>query len=251
MRKKILILIVVLVALFATNVNGQVQRGFWDWGPTVEISSNPMYAYLGGCIEMMIPRFGHAGSFGRASGTEKFILNRRVQTPFGEVRNKPWWDWVPRNFAVGFRGGYTPMTSVMGFEVALKYERQNWRLKMPGAEDYVNYSKQMLTPEASLNFSIGSMTSSFRLCLEPGVRYNLALSAKGDYNDKDYVNNGMTGLFGIGCNFLNTFKILIRYERDFFDFFNEDFVAPDGSKPYTGFSSSNSALMITLRANAR
>jgi len=255
MRKKVLILIVVFVAVLVSNVNAQVKRGQWYLRPTIEVPNNMLYGFfgclIGGLGEAGLTRaFTGEGNFEMSAFPYKMMLSRRVKTPYGDVRNKPWWGWVPRNFTATLHGGYAPMVSPFGFDLAFGYERQNWRLKMPGADDYKNYSKQMLIPEASLRFSFGSRESSWRFCFEPGLRYNLALSAKGDYNDKDYVNNGVTCLFGVGFYSPNGNKqLIVRYEQDCFDFFNEDFTAPDGSKPYKGFSTSNSAIMITWRTH--
>jgi len=257
MRKKVLILIVVFAAVLVSNANGQkVTRGQWYLRPTVEVPNNALYGLIG-ALSGMLGEAGLTCAFTDVDSYQvqalfyKAIVCRRVNTPFGDVRNEPWWDWKPRNIAAGLHWGYRPMVSPIGFDLAFGYERQNWRLKMPGADDYTNYSKQMLTPEVSLRFSFGSMESSRRFCFEPGMRYNLALSAKGDYNDKEYVNNGVTGLFGIGYyksigDGSGTW-LIVRYEHDFFDFFNEDFTAPDGTKPYKGFSTNNCAIMITLK----
>lgn len=104
----------------------------------------------------------------------------------------------------------------------------------------------MLVPTVLIKTRIGDFaTNKLNVIIEAGAKYNYVLSARGDYDDVKSLNNGFTGVFGVGIiNSFSHFTIQLRYEHDFFDYFNKDF-SPNGTlKPYEGYSSKHGTLNL-------
>ena len=154
-----------------------------------------------------------------------------------------YWDWSFKNLALGYAFGYTSFEAPLGFIAELNYEKQTWNAKLPLNSDYVDFTRHSFAPEACLRLHLGGDIKEFiSVLIESGIRYNLAFGANGDYKNKDCLNSGITGIFGIGYIYLSLFSFSIRYEHDFFDFFNQDFAAPDGTCPYKDFTTKHGAL---------
>ena len=250
--KKCILLLFVLFFVLPTNIKAQtIQRAGWYLAPVVT-TTNPVYSLGFNVVRSMFQEEDILGSSPKDYMSPYFPrfrtmyrIGQKIKTPDGNAEIK-WWDWKLQNFSLGYCVGYFPYNFPVGFIAEFDYERQNWNAKLPGKDDYVNYSKQMIMPVVCARIILHMPTAS--LFLEPGIKFNKTLSAKGDYDTKDYVNDGITGIFALGtCNKSRHIEFLIRYERDFFDFFNQDFTAPDGTKPYKDFETSMGAISITMR----
>ncbi|MBQ3619404.1 MAG: hypothetical protein II939_14755 [Bacteroidales bacterium] len=252
MKRRIIFLMAVM-AMFVLPQSTKAQilsRGGWELHPNISFT-NPVY---GLSTSMLYAGYTSDAANGYSTVGYRFIpayqqkyrLQQKIETPDGSAKVK-WWDWQLRSFSVGYTFGYLSFTNPFGFVVELNYEKQNWNAKLPKNDDYINFAKTMFAPELCLRLRLGSREGNVNFILEPGAKYNYALNAHGEYNGNDHVNNGVTGIFGIG--YYNKVAHLIgsiRYEKDFFDYFNQDFVAPDGSKPYNGFKTKHGLLNISL-----
>lgn len=252
---KIILNLALVFALMVSVAEAQtIRRGGWDINPVFSAQNGSgLYTAIAGNLLIVTPIESAIEGSGEIWPVRlapcfqtKFRLAQKIKTPDGDASVK-WWDWGMRSFSAGYIVGYTSYTSPFGFAVEVDYEKQNWKAKLPGREDFENYCKQMVTPTGYLRFRIGSKEADFNVLLEPGVKYNYAFKARGDYNDKDYVNNGLTGIAGLGF-YIKSMHLMwrIRYERDLFDFFNEDFVAPDGTTPYKGYTTTHSLLVCSM-----
>lgn len=247
--KKILLVTFLLFLLHGT-AKGQISRGQWSYGPVItttnnfygNIAENLLWSGIAAgelydewhFLRGIIPRF-------RA----KFDILKDIDTPVGDGKVR-WWDFGLRNYTIGYHLGYLPSVSSVGFEIQVDYEKQNWRVKFPDQESFKNYEKRMVVPTVLLKGRFGDFTmNDFNIIVEAGAKYNHVLKAKGDYTDVKSLNNGFTGVLGIGL--LNTGlhgAIQLRYEHDFYDYFNKDF-SPDGfTKPYEGVSSKHGSLNL-------
>ena len=228
----------------------QLLRSGWEIHPTISLT-NSLYNLSTGSfyklyVDDAVDGNSTVGYRFIPAFQQKWRLSQKIETPLGKAKVK-YFDWGLRSFSLGYAFGFQSFTGPLGFVMELNYEKQNWKAKLPTNDDYINFSKQMFAPEVCLRFRLGARESLLNFVLEPGVKYNHAFKAYGEYNDKNYVNNGVTGIFGLGY-YRKDYHIIgtIRYERDFFDYFNQDFVAPDGSKPYQDFTTKHGLLNICL-----
>lgn len=246
--------LIVLFSLFLMQgaVKAQVRRGLWEYGPVITTTNNGygwgaenLKAFAFALAEEGGVMFWNKNRWWIPSFRARFDVLKDIDTPAGDVDVK-WADWGLRNFSVGYHFGYLSYISPIGFDVQVDYEKQNWRSKFPGQDDYANYEKQMLVPTVLIKTQIGDFaTNKLNVIIEAGAKYNYVLSARGDYDDVKSLNNGFTGVFGVGIiNSFSHFTIQLRYEHDFFDYFNKDF-SPNGTlKPYEGYSSKHGTLNL-------
>lgn len=242
-----------LLLLFYNNVaKAQVTRGLWEYGPVVTTNNNA-YGWVAenlktyGFASASAVNFWNKNRWWIPSFRSRFDVVKDIDTPNGDVKVK-WADWGMKNYSLGYHFGYLSYVSPIGFDVQVDYERQNWKSKFPDMDEYKNFEKQMVVPTVLLKTRFGDFTrNTFNVILEAGAKYNHVLSAKGDYDDTKSLNNGVTGVFGVGVlNSLSHFAIQLRYEHDFYDYFNKDFT-PDGIiKPYENVTSKHSSLNLYM-----
>lgn len=252
MRKSITLLLFLL--LFTGVVKAQISRGEWSYGPVITTTNN----FYGNLAQTLI--FGNIPFL--ASDSEAFMLNNRwwipsswnkytimqkVETPMGKMSAK-WWDWKLKNYSVGYHIGYMPKSFPVGFDFQVDYERKGMELKLSGANNYTSYSKQMVTPTMLLKIRLGDYASNrLNPIVEMGGSYDYAFSCKGDFTDINSINNGFSGIIGIG--FVNTethLSVILRYEHDFYDYFNQKFT-PDGTLcPYKDCKTAFSCLSVAF-----
>lgn len=247
--KKIHLLLLSLFLLQGMAL-AQIKRNLWDYGPVITTTNNA-YGWVAENVK--------AYAFAKSGGIEfwnsnrwwiptlrsRFDVVKDIDTPSGDVKVR-WADWGLRNYSVGYHFGYLPYVSPIGFDVQVDYERQSWRSKFPGTDGYKDYSKQMIVPTALLRARIGNYTNNrFNLLLEAGAKYNYVVKAKGEYDDVKSLKNGVTGVWGIGLiNTYSHFTMQLRYEHDFFDYFDKGF-SPDGIlRPYEGVTSKHGVLNL-------
>lgn len=249
--KKILL---VLISLFISQeiVKAQITRGQWEYRPVITTTNNGYgwfaenlkWAGIGAAdlgdvwytLRGIIPTF-----------RSRFDVLKDIDTPNGDVKVR-WWDFGLRNYALGYHVAYMPSVSPIGFDFQLDYEKQNWRAKFPGRDSYENYEKRMIVPTLLLKGRFGDYVSNnYNIIVEAGAKYNHVLKAKGEFNDKKSLNNGFTGIIGLGV-MMTTFNssIQIRYEHDFFNYFNKDYTIDRNIKPYEKVTSKHGSLNIYI-----
>lgn len=233
-------------------IKAQVKRGLWEYGPVMTTVNNP-YGWVAENLKAF--GFSSAGEGGIEfwnnnrwwipSFRSRFGVPQSIESPAGTVKQK-YANWGFRNYAVGYHFGYISYVSHIGFDVQVDYERQTWRAKFPGETQYTNYSKQMVVPTVLLKTRLGDFVNDkYNFIAEAGVKYNYAFDAKGGYSDTKSINDGFTGVWGIGIiNSYTHFTMQLRYEYDFFNYFNEDF-SPDGATmPYDGVKTKHGVLNL-------
>lgn len=249
--KKILLILCSLF-LLQEAAKAQIRRGLWEYGPVVTTTNN---AYGWAIENLKVQAFAHGKEKGITflnnnrwwipSFRARFDVMKDIDTPNGDVKVK-WGDWGLRSYSVGYHVGYLSYVSPIGFDLQVDYERQNWESRFPGQADYKNYEKQMVVPTLLLKTRIGDFTrNTLNVLVEAGAKYNYVVGAKGDYDKVESLNNGMTGVIGLGIiNSFTHFTLQLRYEHDFFDYFDQGF-SPDGVlKPYEGVTSRHGTLNL-------
>ena len=116
-----------------------------------------------------------------------------------------------------------------------------------GGHEKIYFNRQTINPEIMLRLRLGNYIShTYNPLVEIGGSYNFAFACKGLSKNAKSVNDGFRGAIGIGMgNTEKHFSITIRYEYDFYNWFNEKW-SPDGGKthPYEGFKSKIGSLMF-------
>lgn len=259
--KKILFLFLLLISL-PSFARGPLQRGRFMCGPNVEFTDNPYAAVINfgsGLVTSGVDALTGSSWISRylipsTAGT-RFLVNRDIVTPAGEAEVK-WWDWKLRNHVIGYAFEFQPTISHLGFQFELDYERQSRTAKLPGMEDFMEFSKKMITPGLSIQYQLFDFIDrSWSLNLVVGTKYNYVFKCSGLSEDVNSINNGFTGSVGLGVSFLPTdldldsefdatslskttyFQFRINYNRDLFNYFNPEFVDDAGMRPYEGWTS--------------
>ena len=243
-------LLIIALLLMHSAAKAQISRGLWEYGPVITTTNNGY-----GWVAENLKVYGLACANGMGFANEnrwwiptfrsRFDVVKDIDTPEGDVKVK-WADWGLKNYSIGYHLGYMSYVAPIGFDVQVDYERQTWRAKFPGKDSYTNYRKQMIVPTVLLKTRFGDFAKhTFNVVAEAGAKYNCVIGAKGDYDKTKSLNNGVTGVVGLGViNTVTHFSLQVRYEHDFFDYFNEDF-SPDGStKPYEGVTSKHGAINL-------
>lgn len=244
----------VLFSLFLMQgtVKAQLTRGLWEYGPVVTTTNNGY-----GWFAENAKAYGLVSSGERTiafwnrnrwwipSFRARFDIVKDIDTPAGDVKVK-WWDFGLRNYSIGYHVGYLSYVRPIGFDIQVDYEKQNWRSKFPGQDNYMNYEKKMIVPTILLKTRLGDYTqNTFNVIVEVGAKYNYAFDVKGDYDDIESVKNGFTGVFGVGMiNSYSHFTLQLRYEHDFFDYFDKDFSPYGTFKPYDGVTSKHGTVNL-------
>lgn len=217
------------------------QETLWEFHPVITVS-NPFY----GCVAMP---FATAYSFMHRHPLVPIVrmaipTKETISTPKGEAQINTM-DWKFKNFAIGYTVGCMPdpEETPLGFQFTINYERQNWEAMLPGYSRYIDFTRQSIAPELNLRLTLGNFYIGF--IGEAGGRYNIALKATGEYIDKKTVNEGFTVFYGVGFNLFGC-VVSVRFEKDCFDYFNQNYIAPNRLKPYKDFTTKHHCLSINI-----
>jgi hypothetical protein len=213
------------------------------------------------------------------SGVTMWNLPLKMSGPDGDIEvshrklNLKFWK---DNYKFDYGDFYAGMTmiyvnplSVIGGFAFLDYKNKGFDMKYPGEEDYRRHYAQAIAPALGLRVRTGRLTG-FHWVVEAGAAYNYNFKYNGSYDNKlDVINNGFTGIYGIGFEFISGrrndrrysssttsyqyaskesyFSMTLQYQKDHYNFFNESF-SPDGGtmKPYQGFRSNIGYLCLTI-----
>ena len=252
MTKKIVTCVLLLLLVLGVQESkAQLGRSDWYCGPVFQ-TDNFIYNGIGTLmVQMPVASFDGAEEF--------FVKNQwwipqfryranvvqKMEFDSGEasIRPRAWGfsriDWVMRNFSIGYKVGFTSRIFPLGFEFAADYVQDGYKVKMPWSEEKHSMIKRMISTTALAKIRLLSYEMNWiNPILEIGGAYNYALHYHdGFVNDKDAVNNGFTGIIGIG--FINTGSHVswsLRYEHSFYDFHNEDY-EHNGVKIFSGSKS--------------
>lgn len=224
------ILILSIVFLLVSNSFAQA----FHFTSVISITNSPIGFVL-------TPVNEYVGTFSFLTIIPKLTIRQQIFTPLGEVPVK-FWDWSFRNFSAGFKTYFT--VSHFTLSTTLSYEKQGWKAYLLRNRTYVNFKRQSFSPEVCLTFYAGNSDVIF--LWETGVRRNFTFAGDGEYRDRKCYNDGVTGIYGVGVSFSYIINFTIRYEHDYFDYFNQDFTAPNGTKPYQDFTTKHGLLSFNF-----
>lgn len=265
--KRVLLLVVLLAMCFHSFAAGPLQRGRVTFGPKVEFTDNLYGAvanYGTGLLSAGVTALTGSPWVSKllipSSAGTRLLVNRDIVTPAGAAQVR-WWDWKLRNHVFGYEFEFQPTVSHLGYGFELDYERQSRMAKLPGADDFMEFSKMMVTPGVTLQYQFSDLIEhSWTVNLVVGAKYNYAFKCSGLSDEVKSVNNGFTGTIGLGVSFLPSnvdidtgyefsyYQIRVMYSRDMFIYFNPEYVNAAGVKPYEGWTSKYGYLTFQVTA---
>ena len=155
------------------------------------------------------------------------------------------------NFGYGLTFGYQPKFSILGVFVNGGYKFRQFRMQPDRTlETTEKYKLNTWTAGATLRITplIGLYREDgWSPIIEVGTKYNKVFSCKAPFeNDKDQFGSGFSTTFGAGVRF-ESISIAAAYEMANYDYFNRDFVAKDGTKPYSDIKSKNHTITLKMQ----
>lgn len=255
--KKKFFLVFIFSFLSASSGYAQIGRSDWSYGPVFQ-SDNFIYNALFTGLQMIDEDgFVAENSWWIPSVRYRANIIQRMEFDSGKAEIYPkFWgfssistmDWTFRNFSAGYHLGWLSRVFPIGFDIQADYVQDGYKIKMPNSEDKQSIIKRMLSATALLRIRLLQYdTNRINPIIEIGGSYNYALHYHDDYiHDKDAVNNGFTGIIGLG--FTNTETHMtwaLRYEHSFYNYYNKDFIF-NGAPIFSGAKSTFGKLGASL-----
>lgn len=261
--KQILAAIAVVLIAVPVKMQAQIGRSDWSYGLVLH-SNNPVYAEAGNLLKALPAIIANVKEDDKMLGrVEEFYGGNRWWIPDFRYRSNVVqkmefadgkatlypkgygfsnMDWGLNTYAIGYHVGYLPRVGFLGFDIQADYAQDGYQIKMPNTEEKIKIVKRMFSATALLRLRLLKYDSNrLNPVIEFGGSYNYAFHYHDNViNDNDAVNNGFTGIVGLG--FTNTETHVswsLRYEHAFYDFYNKDFMYEgvpvfDGSKSTIG-----------------
>lgn len=235
--KKIAMLCASLLICGGT-VSAQIERNDWSCGLVLQ-SDNFVYNLAANVVKVVpltisedaaefyennfwwIPEIMY-----RANVVQKMEFANGKATVYPKAWGFSGFDWGLRNYSVGYHVGYLSKLFPLGFDFEVDYVQDGYKIKMPLTENKMSIIKRMISTTALLRIRLMSYHShTLNPVLEVGGSYDYAFHYHDkNIDDKDAVNNGFSGIIGLGItNTENHFTWTIRYTQPFYDFYNKDF----------------------------
>lgn len=155
------------------------------------------------------------------------------------------------NFGYGVTFGYQPQFSMLGIFINGGYKFRQFRMQPDRTID-VNekYKLNTWTAGATLRVTpfLGSLKhNGWSPIAEVGTKYNKVFSCRAPFeNDKEQFGSGFSTSIAIGVR-AEAVSIAAAYEMANYDYFNRDYVAKDGSKPYEDIKSKNYNITLKMQ----
>lgn len=162
-----------------------------------------------------------------------------IQPPFtGTIRNDQYINYI------GYFINWKSLFSRFGFYCGIDYEWRRFRLLWQDDRGYhpmSNHVIQSLVPSVGLRYRIIDPTKEIEgfpinIVLEAGVSYAIAVNYKIDYRytsdsktncSTEALNNGLRSMVGISVTTNKFGSIHLRWSKDLYNFYNNDYVATD------------------------
>lgn len=268
-RNLFLSTVVLTLSLLPSVLKAQIGRNDWSYGLVIQ-TDNLVYSELGSTLTTLpatiatssedreamekvgnfymknkwwIPEFRY-----RANVIQNMEFANGKATLYPKAWGLSHWDWSMRNYAIGYRVGYLSRVAPIGFDVQADYVQDGYQLQMNGSEDKQEIIKRMLSATALLKVRLMKYDRHrINPVIELGGSYNYAFHYHDDViNDKDAVNNGFTGIIGLGFHNTEThISWSLRYEHSFYDFYNKDYMY-NGTALFAGSKSSLGKLGVAI-----
>ena len=155
------------------------------------------------------------------------------------------------NFGYGVTFGYQPKFSILGIFVNGGYKFRQFRMQPDRTLDFnEKYKLNTWTAGATLRITplLGLLDDEgWSPIIEVGTKYNKVFSCKAPFdNDKNQFGSGLSTTIALGVR-AEVISISAAYEMANYDYFNRDFVAKDGSTPYSDIKSKNHSITLKMQ----
>lgn len=144
------------------------------------------------------------------------------------------------NFAVGYEFSWKSLEIPLGAYVGADVE---WR-QICFKEGMIAGKHRMtfFVPSAGLRFRLlgngFERKNSWNIVLDCGAAYSYAMKYKNFYQwDTNALGNGFRPRIGLIFSTLDHGSFYVRWEKDMYELFNNDFTLPDGRKPFDNMHS--------------
>ena len=242
---------------FAQNT---IKSGKWTFYPEIKLTNSFYQGLISIPTTVMAAVDGYRHPYLYPEFTRQWSLFNSVKTPMGKAKVR-YFDWRFRSYSIGYRAGYMPELSPIGFSFGLDYEKRSLNIKLPGESKYSPYTKHMIVPSVTVNYVLGDVTSNFsNFIVGAGASYDYTFKAHRKLDSKDAVNNGFNLITQLGYKFNDDkaeifdyggfITVWLRYEHTLYNFFNEDYTV-GGIKPYEGWKSKLGYISLTINRTIR
>ena len=144
------------------------------------------------------------------------------------------------DFSAGYEVAWKSLVSPFGAYISIDWEYQQFAIE--NSAEAGKYRTQMVVPSAGLRYRLwgGNFEKKWRPGIEIGAAYVHHFKYNNPHNyDLDAINNGIRGKIALGFEFPYLHSaIILQYEHDFFNLFNQDYIDDNGAKPFADFKSS-------------
>lgn len=145
-----------------------------------------------------------------------------------------------QNYRAGLEIMYQKRTFPIAIYVNCDYMYDKYIMREIYETEFSKYIRQGISGTFGNRVFIGSIYRIIRPIIDAGVTYNYYFDYKGSYeNSLDVINNGFSFIVGTGVELQEArMCIILKYERQCYDFFNNEFT-PDGGLtfPYKDYTS--------------
>lgn len=277
--------IIFLMALMSMFVLPQGANAQWIHSPMWKFGGDPVIGGVLGCYQALdfsngialpgsddeIPDVSTKRMWANWSWWYPFFnyeipifLGPTLESDNGEAEKKFFGRFL---YAFGYQFGYFPKESFpVGMRFHFSIQGETFCAKMPFEEEFHYNLRNIIVPGGDIFIRIGNYAlNDFNAVLVGGIQYKKVIGFKkkqwekvklfsfeeSEYKyekqDKKALNSGLLGSFGAGIVNTNTGRMItITYQREFFDYYNTDFVDSNGDKPYKGITSKNGFISINV-----
>lgn len=146
-----------------------------------------------------------------------------------------------RDIEPSIKFGYQKATHVIGIYGRLGYRHENFQTKFDNADVYSKHRIDWFRP--GVGFEITPLSKMARVgkswypTIELGGIYNYCIGYKGEYDNKDVINNGITSRYALSVKNGKGIKFSLSLDIDHFNLFNKDFSVNRTTQPYKNVTS--------------
>lgn len=150
------------------------------------------------------------------------------------------------DFSAGYEVAWKSLVSPFGAYISIDWEYQ--QLAIENSAEAGKHRTQMVVPSVGLRYRLwgGNFEKKRRPGIEIGAAYVHHFKYNNPHNyDLDAINNGIRGKIALGLEYPSIHSsIIVQYEHDFFNTFNQDYIDDNGAKPFADFKSSFGQLIV-------
>lgn len=152
-----------------------------------------------------------------------------------------------RDFEVMGKVGWQPVWSPVGVYARIGYAHENFETRSSNDDNWLKHRINYIRPGLGIRVSpFENLVATKRFCpiLEIGSTYDYYISYSNSIDDStDALNNGISFNIAAGIKFENGYAIMLSFERQNYDLFNNDYQR-HGQKPFEGVTTSHSRLSL-------